>query len=53
MLCQVMSDPEYWKEPDHFVPERFINSEGKFQGNERLVPYGIGNRFTNIIVNSN
>ena len=42
MLCQVMNDPEYWKDPDQFIPERFINSEGKFQGSERLVPFGIG-----------
>ena len=44
MLFHVMSDPQYWKDPDLFNPERFINNQGKFQRDERVVPYGIGKR---------
>ena len=42
MLIHVMNDPDYWKDHEKFVPERFLNSEGNFQRDERLVPFGIG-----------
>ena len=42
MLFHVMSDPKHWKDHDQFVPERFIDSQGNFQRDERLIPFGIG-----------
>ena len=49
-----MSDPEYWSEADKFNPDRFINEQGKFRKDERLVPYGIGKlpRCTTYFANS-
>ncbi|RWR94944.1 cytochrome P450 71A1-like protein [Cinnamomum micranthum f. kanehirae] len=38
-------DPEYWKDPDMFVPERFINSEVDYEGTHfELIPFGAGRR---------
>ena len=45
MLLHVMNDPNHWKDHDKFVPERFLNSEGNFQRDERLVPFGIGKTY--------
>ena len=42
VLYHVMSDRDYWKDPENFRPERFLNEEGTFKRDERLVPYGIG-----------
>ena len=38
-------DPKYFKDPDTFNPERFLNNEGKFVNDERVVPFGVGKRF--------
>ena len=35
----------YFKNPEIFQPERFLDSEGKFVNDERVVPFGIGKRF--------
>ncbi len=40
----VNHDPKYWKDPDTFYPERFLNEEGKFKSDPRLMPFGIGKR---------
>ena len=48
MLYHVMTDPGYWKDHDKFVPERFIDSQGKFQRDERLIPFGIGENIKKI-----
>ena len=44
-LFHIMNDPDYWEEPRNFKPERFLDSEGKFQTNERVVPFSIGKRY--------
>ena len=38
----VLMDPELFPEPDRFDPSRFLDSDGKFVGNEKLIPFGIG-----------
>ena len=42
-----MRDPDYWKNPEEFEPDRFITKgdDGKsiLTKEERLVPFGIGN----------
>ena len=39
-------DPKYWKNPDKFFPEHFLDSEGKFtEEKEGFVPFGYGKTF--------
>ncbi|KAJ8620026.1 hypothetical protein MRB53_028555 [Persea americana] len=38
-------DPECWRNPDEFIPERFANSEVHYKGNHfELIPFGAGRR---------
>ena len=34
-LYAIMRDPDHWKAPEEFRPERFIDEEGKFRPDER------------------
>ncbi|KAK4314949.1 hypothetical protein Pmani_013817 [Petrolisthes manimaculis] len=43
-LYSVHMDPEYWKDPDTFRPERFINPDGSLRKDEHLIPFGKGRR---------
>ena len=43
-LEKFLNDPIQFPEPRMFKPERFINSDGKLQRNDYLVPFGIGKR---------
>ncbi|KAG8197311.1 hypothetical protein JTE90_007557 [Oedothorax gibbosus] len=40
------NDPKYWKEPDSFIPERFLDSEGNLLTlkPESYIPFSIGRR---------
>ncbi|XP_057781326.1 6,7,8-trihydroxycoumarin synthase-like [Salvia miltiorrhiza] len=41
----IARDAEYWKNPDEFVPERFLNSTIDFKGQDfELIPFGSGRR---------
>ena len=40
-----MHDPNYFKNPEQFQPERFLNENGKFVNEDRVIPFGIGKRF--------
>ena len=36
-------DPKYWREPEKFIPERFIDENEKFKPQkESFMPFGIG-----------
>ncbi|XP_037775115.1 methyl farnesoate epoxidase-like [Penaeus monodon] len=43
-LYSVHMDPEYWGDPENFRPERFINADGTFRKDERMIPFGKGRR---------
>ena len=40
-----MHDQNYFKNPEQFRPERFLNENGKFVNEDRVIPFGIGKRF--------
>ena len=44
-LVHVMYDPEHFPNPHNFNPDRFIDENGKFKNNERVIPFGIGKRY--------
>ncbi|XP_039250594.2 cytochrome P450 2U1-like isoform X2 [Styela clava] len=37
-------DPKIVTDPNKFLPERFIDSNGRFVNNDHLLPFGIGSR---------
>ena len=41
-LWAVHYDPLLWTQPEEFMPERFMNKEGKIEKPEYLIPFGIG-----------
>nr|XP_016500510.1 PREDICTED: cytochrome P450 71A1-like [Nicotiana tabacum]XP_016500511.1 PREDICTED: cytochrome P450 71A1-like [Nicotiana tabacum] len=41
----IARDPEIWKNPDEFIPERFLNSDIDYKGQDfELLPFGAGRR---------
>lgn len=45
-LDSISKDGTIWKDPDHFSPERHLNSDGKVVKNEALIPFGIGTTYS-------
>lgn len=43
-LYSVHFDEKYWKDPDMFYPERFLDSNGYFTKKEALIPFSLGRR---------
>uniref|UniRef100_A0A8D2H1C9 Cytochrome P450 family 2 subfamily R member 1 n=2 Tax=Marmotini TaxID=337730 RepID=A0A8D2H1C9_UROPR len=43
-LYSVHFDEKYWKEPEVFNPERFLDSSGYFIKKEALIPFSLGRR---------
>ena len=46
-LGYILHDPTVWENPQTFQPERFLNSEGKFENAfaKHFVPFSVGKRF--------
>ena len=44
-LYHVMHDPEYFKDPETFQPDRFLDEQDYFVADERVIPFSIGKRF--------
>lgn len=44
-LRSLGSDPQYWKNPEDFNPERFLDADGKFAKPSHLTAFGIGNSY--------
>ena len=42
--ASVFHNPEFFKNPSEFKPERFINSMGKFEADEKVIYFGTGKR---------
>ena len=43
-IWAVHNDPTVWKDPDKFIPERFLDEEGKFFNSNNVIPFSIGPR---------
>ncbi|XP_072475650.1 vitamin D 25-hydroxylase isoform X3 [Notamacropus eugenii] len=43
-LYSVHFDKKYWKDPEVFSPERFLDSHGQFVKKEALIPFSLGRR---------
>jgi cytochrome P450 len=37
-------NPQYWENPEKFIPERFIDKEKEFKRNHTFIPFGAGMR---------
>ncbi|CAK8671316.1 unnamed protein product [Clavelina lepadiformis] len=44
-IWAVHNDSEYWKEPEKFQPERFINDKGEFVASSHVIPFSVGPRY--------
>uniref|UniRef100_A0AC35FL80 Cytochrome P450 n=1 Tax=Panagrolaimus sp. PS1159 TaxID=55785 RepID=A0AC35FL80_9BILA len=43
-ISQVLYDEKIFPEPHKFIPERFLDSDGKFQTKPELIPFSVGKR---------
>eukprot|EP00092_Neocalanus_flemingeri_P004804 GFUD01005172.1.p1 GENE.GFUD01005172.1~~GFUD01005172.1.p1 ORF type:complete len:484 (+),score=104.63 GFUD01005172.1:98-1549(+) len=44
-LAFIMMDPKHFPQPELFKPERFLGPDGKYEKNERMIPFGTGKRY--------
>ena len=44
-IWAVMHDKFYWKDPEIFRPERFIDTDGQFRRDDRCIPFSLGKRY--------
>ncbi|KAL6483881.1 hypothetical protein MHYP_G00087530 [Metynnis hypsauchen] len=43
-ITAIMTDKEYWKYPDTFNPENFLDEKGQFCKNDAFLPFSLGPR---------
>lgn len=43
-LYEIHHNVEYWKDPQNFRPERFINEDGSFRKDDHVIPFFTGKR---------
>ena len=43
-LWAVHNNPNYWPEPNKFIPERHLDENGKFVKSNKVIPFSIGSR---------
>nr|XP_033817256.1 cytochrome P450 2H2-like [Geotrypetes seraphini] len=43
-LYSSLNDKKYWKDSEHYNPNRFLDENGKFKKNEAFIPFGAGKR---------
>ena len=43
-LFSIMHDPENFPDPEKFDPDRFIDQDGQFVSNPKVIPFSIGKR---------
>jgi len=44
-LYSAMHDEKYFKKPEIFDPSRFIDANGKFVHDDKVIPFGLGKRY--------
>jgi cytochrome P450 len=47
-FCFNFQGEKYWKDPDDFNPDRFINDNNEIQTPDAFIPFGYGKRFSHI-----
>jgi len=35
-------DPQVWKDPENFRPERFLDEDNKIVGSDNVIAFGLG-----------
>ena len=38
------NDPDLWKHPEKFIPERFLDEQGNFISSNYVIPFSVGPR---------